>query len=70
MSCGEYYLDYSGQFEAQQQATYRLWIGTVEYRRRLPADGKHLARSVLHSVIVNVACLARLRVLIVNRPEA
>jgi Cu/Ag efflux pump CusA len=72
---GEYYLDYSGQFEAQQQATYRLWgfallsiVGV--YLLLMKALGSQ--RSALQ-VIVNVplaALGAIVALLIVNRPEA
>jgi CzcA family heavy metal efflux pump len=72
---GEYYLDYSGQFEAQQQATYRLWgfallsiVGV--YLLLMKALGSQ--RSALQ-VIVNVplaALGAIVALLIVNKPEA
>jgi Cu/Ag efflux pump CusA len=71
---GQYYLDYSGQFEAQQQATLRLWafaalsmIGV--YLLLLKALGSQ--RSALQ-VIANVplaALGAIVALLIVNRPE-
>jgi CzcA family heavy metal efflux pump len=72
---GEYYLDYSGQFEAQQKATYQLWgfallsmIGV--YLLLMKALGSQ--RSALQ-VIANVplaAFGAIVALLIVNRPEA
>jgi Cu/Ag efflux pump CusA len=72
---GEYYLDYSGQFEAQQEATVRLWgfallsmIGV--YLLLMKALGSQ--RSALQ-VIANVplaALGAIVALLIVNRPEA
>lgn len=71
---GEYYLDYSGQFEAQQEATVRLWglallsmVGV--YLLLMKALGSQ--RSALQ-VIVNVplaAFGAILALLIVNRPS-
>ncbi len=72
---GEYYLDYSGQFEAQQQATFRLWgfaalslVGV--YLLLMKALGSQ--RSALQ-VVANVplaALGAIVALLIVNRPEA
>ncbi len=72
---GEYYLDYSGQFEAQQQAKIRLWgfallsiVGV--YLLLMKALGSQ--RSALQ-VIANVplaALGAIVALLIVNRPEA
>lgn len=72
---GEYYLDYSGQFEAQQEATMKLWgfaivsiIGV--YLLLVKALGTH--RSALQ-VVANVplaAFGAILALLIVNQPEA
>jgi Cu/Ag efflux pump CusA len=72
---GEYYLDFSGQFEAQQQATLRLWgfaalslVGV--YLLLIKALGSQ--RSALQ-VVANVplaALGAIVALLIVNRPEA
>ncbi len=71
---GEYRLDYSGQFEAQQQATFRLWAFAAlslvgVYLLLLKALGSQ--RSALQ-VIANVplaALGAVVALLIVNRPE-
>lgn len=71
---GEYYLDYSGQFEAQQQATFRLWGFAL-----LSIVGVHLllvkalgSQSSALQVIANVplaAFGAIIALLIANRPE-
>ena len=71
---GEYYLDYSGQFEAQEKATVRLWgFGILSligvYLLLMKALGSQ--RSALQ-VIANVplaALGAIVALLIVNRPE-
>lgn len=71
---GEYYLDYSGQFEAQQQATLRLWgLAAVSlvgvYLLLLKALGSQ--RSALQ-VVANVplAALGAIAALsVVNRPD-
>ncbi len=70
-----YYLEYSGQFEAQRDATFRLWglavlsmIGV--YLLLMKALGSH---SSALQVIANVplaAFGAIVALLIVNRPEA
>lgn len=72
---GEYYLDFSGQFEAQQQATLRLWgfaalslVGV--YLLLIKALG---SQSSALQVVANVplaALGAIVALLIVNRPEA
>lgn len=72
---GEYFLDYSGQFEAQQQATFRLWgfaalslVGV--YLLLMKALG---SQSSALQVVANVplaALGAIVALLIVNRPEA
>ncbi len=72
---GEYYLEYSGQFEAQQQATLQSWSLAVlsmvgVYLLLLKALGSQ--RSALQ-VIANVplaALGAVVALLIVNQPEA
>jgi CzcA family heavy metal efflux pump len=71
---GEYYLDYSGQFEAQQQATLRLWgfallsiVGV--YLLLMKALG---SQSSALQVVANVplaAFGAIVVLLIINRPE-
>ncbi len=72
---GEYYLDYSGQFEAQQQATLRLWGFAV-----LSMVGVYLlltkalgSQRSAFQVVANVplaAFGAIVALLIVNRPES
>ncbi len=72
---GEYYLDYSGQFEAQQQASMRLWGFAVLsivgiYLLLMKALGSQ--RAALQ-VLVNIplaAIGAIVALLIVNRPDS
>ncbi len=71
---GEYYLDYSGQFEAQQQATLRLWGATLfsivgVYWLLIKALGSH---SAALQVIANVPLAALgsiVALLVLNRPD-
>jgi Cu/Ag efflux pump CusA len=72
---GEYYLDYSGQFEAQQEATFKLWgyaILSMLGVYLLLIKGLGSQRYALQ-VIANVPLAALgsiVALLIVNRPEA
>jgi Cu/Ag efflux pump CusA len=71
---GEYYLDYSGQFEAQQQATLRLWGAALlsiigVYWLLIKALGSH---SAALQVIANVPLAALgsiVALLVLNRPD-
>jgi Cu/Ag efflux pump CusA len=71
---GEYYLDYSGQFEAQQQATLRLWglallsmIGV--YLLLMKALGSQRAALQVIANVPLAAFGAIIALLVVNRPS-
>ncbi len=72
---GEYYLDYSGQFEAQQQARFRLWgfallslVGV--YLLLLKALGSQSSALQVMANVPLAAIGAIIALLIVNRPES
>lgn len=72
---GEYYLDYSGQFEAQQEATWRLWgfallsmVGV--YLLLVKALGSQRYALQVIANIPLAAFGAIVALLILNRPEA
>ena len=71
---GEYYLDYSGQFEAQQEATLRLWglavlsmIGV--YLLLMKALGSQRAALQVIANVPLAAFGAIIALLVVNRPS-
>jgi len=71
---GEYYLDYSGQFEAQQEATVRLWglailsmIGV--YLLLMKALGSQRAALQVIANVPLAAFGAIVALLIINRPS-
>jgi Cu/Ag efflux pump CusA len=71
---GEYYLDYSGQFEAQQEATVRLWglallsmVGV--YLLLMKALGSQRAAIQVIANVPLAAFGAIIALLIVNRPS-
>jgi Cu/Ag efflux pump CusA len=71
---GEYYLDYSGQFEAQQEATLRLWglailsmVGV--YLLLYKALGSQRAALQVIANVPLAAFGAIIALLVVNRPE-
>jgi CzcA family heavy metal efflux pump len=72
---GEYYLDFSGQFEAQREATIRLWglailsmIGV--YLLLFKALGSHRSAMQVIANIPLAAFGAIVALLLVNRPDA
>ncbi len=71
---GEYYLDYSGQFEAQQEATLRLWGLAVlsmvgVYLLLMKALGSQRAALQVIANVPLAAFGAIVALLVVNRPE-
>jgi Cu/Ag efflux pump CusA len=71
---GEYYLDYSGQFEAQQEATLRLWglaiISMVGvYMLLMKALGSQRAALQVIANVPLAALGAIVALLVVNRPD-
>jgi Cu/Ag efflux pump CusA len=71
---GEYYLDYSGQFEAQQEATLRLWglailsmVGV--YLLLMKALGSQRAALQVIANVPLAALGAIVALLVVNRPN-
>lgn len=71
---GEYYLDYSGQFEAQQEATLRLWglailsmVGV--YLLLMKALGSQRAALQVIANVPLAALGAIVALLVVNRPD-
>ena len=71
---GEYYLDYSGQFEAQQEATIRLWgLATLSmigvYLLLMKALGSQRAALQVIANVPLAAFGAIVALLIINRPS-
>ncbi len=72
---GEYYLDYSGQFEAQQQATIRLWgfavlsiIGVYLLLIKALGSQRYAIQVIANVPLAAIGAIVAL--LIVNRPDA
>lgn len=72
---GEYYLDFSGQFEAQQQATYRLWgfaalslVGVYLLLMKALGSQRYALQVVANVPLAALGAIVAL--LMVNRPEA
>ncbi|MEQ1827815.1 MAG: efflux RND transporter permease subunit [Pirellula sp.] len=71
---GEYYLDYSGQFEAQREATFRLWGLAVlsmvgVYLLLMKALGSQRAALQVIANVPLAAFGAIIALLVVNRPD-
>ncbi len=72
---GEYYLDYSGQFEAQQQATVRLWgfailsmIGVYLLLMKVLGSQRNALQVIANVPLAALGAIIAL--LIVNRPAS
>ncbi len=72
---GEYHLDYSGQFEAQQQATIRLWgfailsiVGVYLLLTKALGSQRYAIQVIANVPLAAIGAIVAL--LIVNRPDA